>query len=302
MDNEGKRERRKTYSCCPRFTRTAAKADIYAPIRSGTDIAFLGGMINYIIANNLYFKEYVAKYTNAPCLLNPEFKGPGELQGVFSGYDSEGRKYDKKSWSYQMDEQGIPKKDFTLKDPNTVFQQLRKHYTRYTIDKVSSITGTPKEKLVEIYKTYGSTGKPNRAGTELYSMGWTQHTVGTQNIRGISIIQLLLGNMGIAGGGVNALRGESNVQGSTDHGILFNIYPGYLPVQSATVTDLKAYNEKFTPKTKDPRSVNWWGNRPKYMVSFLKAMYGRMRQRKTTSAIRGCLSSMKAECLMAHAL
>ncbi len=258
----------------PRFTRTAAKADIYAPIRSGSDIAFLGGMINYIIANNLYFKEYVTKYTNAPCLLNPEFKGPGELQGVFSGYDTEGRKYDKKTWSYQMDENGIPKKDLTLKDPNTVFQQLRKHYSRYTLDKVSSITGTPKEKLVEIYKTYGSTGKPNRAGTELYSMGWTQHTVGTQNIRAISIIQLLLGNIGIAGGGVNALRGESNVQGSTDHGILFNIYPGYLPVHSATVTDLKTYNEKFTPKTKDPRSVNWWGNRPKYMVSFLKAMYG----------------------------
>lgn len=258
----------------PRFTRTAAKADIYAPIRSGTDIAFLGGMIKYIIDNNLFFREYVSKYTNAPLLLNPDFKGPGELDGVFSGYDDASRKYDKKTWSFQLDEAGLPKKDYTLKDPNCVFQRLRKHYSRYTLDKVSAITGTPKEKLLEVYKTYASTGKPNRVGTELYAMGWTQHTVGTQNIRTMAIIQLLLGNIGMAGGGVNALRGESNVQGSTDHGLLFNIYPGYLPVQTATVKDLRTYIDKFTPKTKDPRSVNWWGNRGKYMVSFLKAMYG----------------------------
>ncbi len=258
----------------PRFTRTAAKADIYAQMRSGTDIAFLGGMINYILSNNLYFKDYVVNYTNASFLVNPDFKGPGELNGVFSGYDDKARKYDKKTWSYQMDERGIAKKDPALQDPNCAFQLLKKHYSRYTLDKVSSITGTPKEKLIEVYKTYASTGKPNRAGTELYAMGWTQHTVGTQNIRAMSIIQLLLGNMGVAGGGINALRGASNVQGSTDHGLLFHILPGYLPVPSAAVVDLKTYIEKFTPKAKDPKSVNWWGNRPKYITSYLKAIYG----------------------------
>jgi formate dehydrogenase major subunit len=258
----------------PRFTRTAAKADLYAPMRSGTDIAFLGGMIKYILDNNLYFRDYVVNYTNASFLVNPEFKGPAQLNGLFSGYDEKTRKYDKKTWSLQMDENGIPKKDPSLKDPNCVFQLLKKHYARYTPEKVSSITGTPKEKLLEVYKLYASTGRPDRAGTELYAMGWTQHTVGTQNIRAMSIVQLLLGNMGIAGGGINALRGESNVQGSTDSGLLFHILPGYLPVPTASVVDLKTYIEKFTPKTKDPKSVNWWGNRPKYITSYLKAIYG----------------------------
>jgi len=258
----------------PRFTRTAAKADLYAAMRSGTDIAFLGGMIKYIIENNLFFREYVVNYTNASYLVNPEFKGPGDLAGLFSGYDTKTRKYDKKTWSFQMDDSGIPKKDPSLKDPNCVFRLLRKHYSRYTLDKVADITGTPKEKLLEVYKLYASTGKPNRAGTELYAMGWTQHSVGTQNIRAMVIIQLLLGNIGIAGGGINALRGESNVQGSTDHGLLFNSLPGYLPVPTASITDLATYTDKLTPKTKDPRSVNWWGNRPKYITSYLKAIYG----------------------------
>ncbi len=258
----------------PRFTRTAAKADIYAPMRSGTDIAFLGGMIKYIIDNNLFFRQYVADYTNASFLVNPEFKGPSDLKGLFSGYDTKTRKYDKKTWAFQMDDKGIPKKDPTLKDRNCVFQLLRRHYSRYTLDMVSSITGTSREKLIEVYKTFGSTGKPNRVGTEMYAMGWTQHTIGTQNIRAMAIIQLLLGNIGMAGGGINALRGESNVQGSTDQGLLFNNLPGYLAVPSASIADLKTYIEKFTPKTKDPRSVNWWGNRPKYITSYLKAIYG----------------------------
>jgi formate dehydrogenase major subunit len=258
----------------PRFTRTASKADIYAPMRSGTDIAFLGGMIKYICDNGLYFRDYVANYTNAAFLVDPEFKGPSQLDGLFSGYNDKTRKYDKKTWAYQMDGQGIPRKDPTLKNPNCVFQQLRKHYERYTPDKVSDITGTPAEKLLEVYQAYASTGRPDRAGTELYAMGWTQHTIGTQNIRAMSIIQLLLGNMGIAGGGINALRGESNVQGSTDQGLLFHILPGYLPTPSASLADLKAYIEKHTPKTKDPKSVNWWGNRSKYITSYLKAIYG----------------------------
>jgi formate dehydrogenase major subunit len=258
----------------PRFTQTAAKADVYAPMRSGTDIAFLGGMIKYILDNNLYFKDYVVNYTNASFLVNPDFKGPGELNGLFSGYDEKTRKYDKKSWSFQIDENGIPKKDPSLKDPNCVFRILKKQYSRYNLDTVSSITGTPKDKLLEVYKIYSSTGKPNRAGTELYAMGWTQHTIGTQNIRSMTIIQLLLGNMGIAGGGINALRGESNVQGSTDQGLLFNTLTGYLPTPTGPLVDLKSYIEKYTPKTKEPKSVNWWSNRGKYITSYLKAIYG----------------------------
>ncbi len=258
----------------PRFTQTATKADVYASMRSGTDIPFLGGMIKYILDNNLIFKEYVVKYTNASFLVNPEYKGPGELDGLFSGYDEKTRKYDKKTWSFQMDENGVPKKDPSLKDPHCVYQLMKKHYSRYTFDKVSSITGTPKDKLEEVYKLYASTGKPNKAGTELYAMGWTQHTIGTQNIRAMCIIQLLLGNMGIAGGGINALRGEGNVQGSTDHGLLFNVLPGYLATPTASVVDLPAYIEKYTPKTKEPKSVNWWSNRAKYITSYLKAIYG----------------------------
>jgi formate dehydrogenase major subunit len=258
----------------PRFTQTAAKADLYTPLRSGTDIAFLGGMIKYIIDNNMYFRDYVVNYTNAAFLVNPDFKTPSQLDGIFSGYDEKTRKYDKKTWAYQMDANGVAQKDLTLKDPNCVFQLLRKQYARYTLDKVSSITGTPKDKLEDVYKVVGSTGKPNRVATVCYAMGWTQHTVGVQNIRAFSMIQLLLGNMGMAGGGINALRGESNVQGSTDYGLLFHILPGYNPTPTATVVDLKTYIEKFTPKTKETRSVNWWGNRPKYITSYLKAIYG----------------------------
>lgn len=258
----------------PRFTQTAAKADFYASLRSGTDIAFLGGMIKYILDNNLYFKEYVVNYTNAAFLVNPDFKLPGDLDGLFSGYDEKTRKYDKATWSFQMDANGVPKKDPTLKDPNCVFQLLKKQYSRYTLDKVVDITGTPKDHLLEVYKIMGSTGKPNRVATECYAMGWTQHTVGVQNIRAMAIIQQLLGNMGMAGGGINAMRGEANVQGSTDYGLLFHILPGYNPTPTASLVDLKAYNEKNTPKTKEPRSVNWWGNRPKYIASYLKSIYG----------------------------
>ena len=258
----------------PRFTRSAAKSDLYAPLRSGTDIAFLGGMINYIIQNNLYFEQYVRDYTNSAYLVDGDFKMPGELAGLFSGYDPKKRSYDVKSWSFQKNADESVKKDPTMQDPNSVFQLLKKHYSRYTPELVSKTTGTPKEKLLEVYKLFSSTGKPDKAGTSLYAMGWTQHTVGTQNIRAMSIIQLLLGNMGVAGGGINALRGESNVQGSTDHGLLFHILPGYVPVPSADLKDLTAYNEKHTPKSKDPQSANWWQNRPKYITSYLKAIYG----------------------------
>jgi formate dehydrogenase major subunit len=265
----------------PRFTRTSSKADIYAPLRCGTDIAFLGGMLKYILDNDLYFKEYTTEYTNASFLVNPDFKLPGDNNGVFSGLvgtkTDEGivnAKYDKSTWSFQKNADGTPKKDKTLKDPNCVFQLLKKHVSRYDMEKVSSITGTPIAKLEQVYKSYTATGKSDKSGTIMYAMGWTQHTTGVQNIRAMAIIQLLLGNMGVAGGGVNALRGESNVQGSTDHCLLFHILPGYLKTPKASQPTLKAYNDKYTPKTNDPMSANWWGNYPKYSASLMRAHYG----------------------------
>ena len=254
----------------PRFTRTSTKADIFVRLRSGTDIAFLGGMIKYILDNKLYDEFYVKNYTNASYIVSPKY---GFDDGLFSGYDPNKRAYDASTWAIEKDEQGIPKRDMTLQDPRCVFQLLKKHYSRYTIQKVTEITGTPADDLERVFKAYASTGTPDKAGTVLYAMGWTQHTVGVQNIRAMSIIQLLLGNMGIAGGGVNALRGESNVQGSTDQALLFHIIPGYLPTPRSQWATLADYN-KTTPVSKDPRSVNWWKNRPKYLVSLLKSMYG----------------------------
>jgi formate dehydrogenase major subunit len=254
----------------PRFTRTSAKADIHVRLRSGTDIAFLGGMIKYILDHQLYDEFYIKNYTNASFMVNPKY---GFDDGLFSGYDPNKRAYDSSTWAFEKDDVGIPERDMTFQDPRCVLQLLKKHYSRYTLEKVSQITGTSTDDLEKVYKIYGSTGAPDKAGTELYAMGWTQHTVGVQNIRTMCIIQLLLGNMGIAGGGVNALRGESNVQGSTDHALLFHILPGYLPTPRAQWETLEAYN-KTTPASKDPRSANWWKNRPKYVVSFLKSMYG----------------------------
>lgn len=258
----------------PRFTRTSAKADIYAPLRSGSDIAFLNGMLNYMFENGLYDEFYIKNYTNAPFLVNRDFKMPGDLDGVFSGYDPKARKYDKSAWAFQTDESGVTKKDMSLQDPFCVFQLLKKHVSRYKLDLVETVTGTPKDKILEVYKAYASTGGPKKAGTIMYAMGWTQHTVGTQIIRNMAIIQLMLGNMGVAGGGVNALRGESNVQGSTDHCLLFHILPGYLKTPRGKDTTLEVYNTNYTPATKEPLSANWWGNYPKYSVSLLKAHYG----------------------------
>jgi formate dehydrogenase major subunit len=255
----------------PRFTRTSARCDIHVPLRSGTDIAFLGGMIKHIIDNNLIQEEYVKYYTNASFIVSPGY----DFQDcLFSGYDAEKRKYSKDTWTMEKDEAGIPIRDYTLQDPRCVYQMLKKHYERYTLDKVSSVTGVSKENLLKVYNAYGATGAKDKAGTECYALGWTHHTVGSQNIRTMAIIQLLLGNMGIAGGGINALRGEPNVQGSTDHAILYNILPGYLKMPTGPIQTLAAYNEKYTTKSSDPMSANWYQNYPKYAVSFLKAVWG----------------------------
>ncbi|MEE9569671.1 MAG: molybdopterin-dependent oxidoreductase, partial [Candidatus Binatia bacterium] len=262
----------KIISIDPRFTRTSSKADIYAPIRSGTDIAFIGGIINYILSNNLYNKDYLVLNTNATFLVDPAFKTATDLNGVFSGLTN--GKYDKSSWKLQMDAKGIPKEDKSLRDPNCVFQLLKSHYSRYTPEKVEAICGTPEELFLEVTKTYGATGTRGKAGTIMYAMGTTQHTVGTQNVRSYAMLQLLLGNIGVAGGGINALRGHSNVQGSTDHCIMFHILPGYLKIPVDTDTSIEAYHKRCTPTTKDSKSANWWGNYPKYSVSLLKAFYG----------------------------
>jgi len=265
-DNGGK-----LISVDPRFTQTSSKADLYAPLRSGTDIAFLGGMIKYIMDNNKYFPEYVTNYTNASYIMGDKYDFS---EGLFSGYNEKGRSYDKSTWAFKQNDKGLAERDETLQNPRCVFQLLKKHYSRYTPEKVSEITGTPTSDLEKVYELYATTGTKDRAGTIMYAMGWTQHTVGVQNIRAMCIIQLLLGNMGIAGGGVNALRGESNVQGSTDQALLFHLLPGYLRAPLATETTLEAFIAARTPKTADPMSANWWQNTPKYAVSLLKSYWG----------------------------
>jgi formate dehydrogenase major subunit len=254
----------------PRYTRTSARCDFHVPLRSGTDIAFLGGMIHYIIEENKYFKDYVLNYTNASFIVDSGFHFK---DGLFSGYDAKKRKYDKATWVFDKDAKGIPQRDMSLTNPRSVFQLMKKHYSRYTLDKVSSITGVSKENLLKVYEAYSATGVPDKAGTECYALGWTHHTTGSQNIRTMSIIQLLLGNMGIAGGGINALRGEPNVQGSTDHAILYNILPGYLKTPSASLDTLEHYLKKYTPESKDPQSANFYSNYPKFFVSFLKSYW-----------------------------
>jgi formate dehydrogenase major subunit len=260
----------------PRFTRTSARADIYTALRSGTDIAFLGGMLKYILDNDLYNREYTAAYTNAGYIVGKNF---GFDDGLFSGYSKNEKgpglgSYDKSAWAFEMDDDGVPRIDRSLSHDRCVFQLLKKHFSRYDLDTVSQVTGTPRQDLLAVYKTYAATGARGKAGTIMYAMGWTQHTVGTQNIRTMAIIQLLLGNMGVAGGGVNALRGESNVQGSTDHCLLWHIWPGYLKTPRASNTSLDAYNAQWTPESNDPLSANWWANYPKYSVSLLKSFFG----------------------------
>ena len=214
----------------PRFTRTASKADIYAQIRPGTDIAFLGGLIRYALEQNLVHEEYVREYTNASFIVTEQFDFK---EGMFGKWDDDEKAYDMKAWAYATDGSGRALRDPTLKDPRCVFQLLKKHYSRYDVDTVCGITGTDKDAYLKVAQTFCATGRPDRAGTILYAMGITQSTHGTQNVRAVAMLQMLLGNVGIAGGGVNALRGESNVQGSTDYGLLFHQLPGLPAVARA---------------------------------------------------------------------
>src|SRR5512142_17572 len=263
----------------PRFNRSAAKADVYAPIRSGTDIVFLGGLINYVIQNKLYNEEYVKAYTNALTLVNADFKGPADLDGYFSGWNKDTKAYDTATWQYQTQkvtvkdasgndvEVSVPRQGTTLDDPNSVFALLKKHYARYSADMVERVCGTPKDKFAEVAKTFAATGAPEKSGTILYAMGQTQHTVGTQNVRSMAILQLLLGNIGMPGGGVNALRGESNVQGSTDMALLFGDLPGYLGLPTSKQPDLKTLLTKFD-------NTSYWSNGGRFVTTLLKAWWG----------------------------
>ena len=261
----------KLISVDPRFTRTSAVADLYAPIRSGTDIAFIGAIINYALENDLIQMDYVVTHTNASFLVDPRYKR--DFQDGRFGQIKAGS-YTKGTWGYQTDSNGRIRKDPRLRDPNCVFQLLKNHFSRYTFEKASEITGCPVDVMREVAETYCATYKPEKSGTIMYAMGTTQHTHGTQNIRSYVILQLLMGNIGVAGGGINALRGESNVQGSTDHCLLFHIIPGYLKCPTTEDTTLQAYLKRWTPVSKDPMSANWWQNTPKYTVSLLKAFWG----------------------------
>ena len=260
----------------PRFTRTASVADFYTPIRSGTDIAFLSGVILYLMENNKVNAEYVKAYTNASLLVREDFAFD---DGLFSGYDEEKRVYDKTTWNYQVGEDGFAKRDPTLTDPNCVWNLLKKHVSRYTPEVVSNICGTPQDDFLKVCEMIAETSAPDKTTSFLYALGWTQHSVGAQNIRTMAMIQLLLGNMGMAGGGVNALRGHSNIQGLTDLGLLSQSLPGYMTLPSEKQTTLETYLNANTPKKALADQVNYWGNYPKFFVSMMKSFYGDKAQK-----------------------
>jgi formate dehydrogenase major subunit len=299
---EAKRTRSaKMISVDPRFTRTSAVADLFCQIRAGTDIAFLGGVINYAIQNNRIAKDYILNWTNAAFIVDGDFKLPADTDGVFSGFDAEKHSYNRASWNYAGGKPaqapaavagqppaptplpGLPEKvefDLTLQNPNCVFQLLKKHYSRYTPEMIERITGVPKEqflKAAELYTSIRKDGDMKKAGTIIYAVGWTQHSFGTQIIRTAAMLQLLLGNVGRAGGGVNALRGHSNIQGATDMAGLFDTLPGYLKVPTPADASFDAWMKRATPTASKPtpwESWNYYSNTPKFTVSFMKAMYG----------------------------
>ncbi len=255
----------------PRYTRTSAFADHYCKMRSGTDIAFVGGMIHYAIENHRINRQYLIDNTNASFIVGRDFDFH---DGLFSGFDPATFKYDKSKWAFEMNASGLPVKDETLENDRCVFQLLKKHYNRYNTRTVCDITGAPEDQYEKICDLFTRSYRKDQAGTWLYAMGATQSSHGAQNIRSYCILQLLLGNIGIAGGGINALRGESNVQGSTDMAILYHLLPGYLKSPTAGDAGLKSYLDAYTPTSPDPKSANWWQHTPKYMVSLLKAWYG----------------------------
>ncbi len=284
----------------PRFTRTSAMADLHVPIRPGTDIAFLGGIIHYVLENERYFKEYVLHYTNATTLIRESFEDTEDLDGIFSGYQPGKNKYDIASWQYLGVDGSVPaaghkevfaepgageggvvrgtriteeQQDFTLQHPRCVFQLLKRHYSRYTPERVSRICGVSQELFLEVAEALCANSNRERTSAFCYAVGWTQHSVGVQYIRTAAILQLLLGNIGRPGGGILALRGHASIQGSTDIPTLFNLLPGYLPMPHAKhAHSLSEYVKN------NEAGAGWWSNFPQYIVSLLKAWFGAAAQ------------------------
>lgn len=280
----------------PRFTRTSSMADIWVPLRAGSDVLFLGALINYVLTQGKEFRDYVVAYTNAPMILREDFRDTEDLGGLFSGWDPEKKKYDPKSWLYQgspeekdagtghedhsgghgkdrggeAGDTGKYESDPTLQHPRCVYQVLKKHFSRYTPEMVEQYCGVPKNLFFKVAEAYCSASGPEQTGTICYAVGWTQHSNGVQIIRAAAILQLLLGNVGRPGGGVLALRGHASIQGSTDVATLYDILPGYLPspMLDKDANSLKDYINKHRSRT------GWWANFDKYIVSFLKAYYG----------------------------
>jgi len=263
---EAKRQRNaKMIVVDPRFTRTAAVSDLHLQIRAGSDIAFLGGLIRYALENQRIAKDYVVNQTNASFIVKDGFKLPED--GLYSGFDSGAQTYDKSSWNYE--EAGgkaaanapaaLPPNvgyDATLENPRCVYQLLKKQYSRYTPEMVERITGIPKDqflKAADLFTSIRKDGDMKQVGTIIYAVGWTQHSFGSQIIRTAAMLQLLLGNVGRAGGGVNALRGHSNIQGATDIAGIFDNLPGYLKVPIPADQDFAAWMARITPKSSKPK-------------------------------------------------
>jgi len=281
----------------PRYTRTSAMSDIWVPLRAGSDIIFLGALVNYVIENGKEFRDYVVNYTNAATILREDFHDTEDLDGLFSGWDDERKKYDPQSWLYEGsakkeaggapghsdvggghgkdrggEAQDINKEevDLTLQHPRCVFQVLKRHFSRYTPEMVEQFCGVPKHVFLKTAETFSSASGPEKTGAICYAVGWTHHSKGVQIIRAASILQLLLGNIGRPGGGILALRGHASIQGSTDIPTLYDILPGYLPMPffGEETRSLAAYVKKHSSRT------GLWSAFDKYFISLMKAYYG----------------------------
>src|SRR5580692_6655313 len=255
----------------PRFTRSASVADYYAPIRSGTDIVFLGGLINYLLTKDKIQRDYVVHHTDLSFIVKEEFTF---TDGIYSGYNVEERSYDKSSWDYEIGPDGFAKVDTTLAHPRCVYTLLKQHYARYTPEMVERVCGTPKDKMLFIWDLIASTATPTRAMTIMYALGWTQHSIGSQMIRTGAMVQLLLGNIGVAGGGMNALRGHSNIQGLTDLGLLSNQLPAYIALPLQSEQDYGKFIAARALKPLRPNQLSYWQNAAKFHVSLMKTWWG----------------------------
>ena len=255
----------------PRFTRTSAVADLHVPIRAGSDIAFLGGIVNYILTGGREFREYVVAYTNASSILDDGYRDTEDLDGLFSGWDPDTMAYDATTWRYQLDATGAARRDPTLQHPRCVYQVLRRHFARYTPEVVEQVCGVPRERFVAVAEALCANSGRDRTAAICYAVGWTHHTVGVQYIRTAAIIQLLLGNVGRPGGGILALRGHASIQGSTDIPTLYHLLPGYLPMphahRDATLTE-------YLGAVSQPAGV--WGRADAFVVSLLRAWWGEL--------------------------